>query len=116
MQADGNYKMISNEKNGIDHRTQNIFFEDLTIKASKTLKFYNDCSNQKTIGKGIYKVVHEDPEYRFEVIFASTYEIQDNDEYKMEVKNGNFEREANNLIEKFNSFIKRMDNLENPQE
>lgn len=75
-----------------------------------------NCSKRNTIGKGLYTVIHQNPEYGYEVNFASTYELQDNDEYKLDVKNGNFEREANNLLDKFNLFKQRMDNIENPQE
>ncbi len=106
LQTDGDYKMKLKEKCGTEGLTWKRSFEDLTIfTAPKAPKFRIDYSNQKTIGNGFYKVIHEGPEHYFEVILASTHEIYENDEYKMEVKNGNFEREAHKIIEKFSVFI-----------
>ena len=82
----------------------------------KNAQLHIDGTKKNTIGKGLYTIIHNNPEYRYEVILASTYEIQDNDEYKSDVKNGNFEREVNNLLEKFNLFKQRMDNIEDLQE
>lgn len=116
LQGDGNYKMISKEKTVHENGKKDYIFEEIHITVPNSALLHIDSSKKQTIGKGFYTVIHQNPEYKYEMIFASAYEIQDNDEYKIDVKNGNFEREANNLIEKFNLFKLKMENIENPQE
>ena len=104
----------SKTKNNVDS-WKGFIFEDFNIKVPKNVKIHIDTANSRVVGNGFYKIFNLNAENRNEVILASTYDIN-NDDYKLNVKNGNFEREANNLIEKFNLFVQKMDKIENPEE
>ena len=108
--------MVSKEKGHIENPKKIFLLEEIRIQVPNSALLNIDTTKKNTIGKGFYTIIHQNPEYGYETIFASTYEIQDNDEYKLDVKNGNFEREANNLLEKFNLFKQRMESIECPQE
>ena len=108
--------MVSKEKGYIENPKKNFLFEEIKIQVPNNALLHIDITKKNTIGNGLYTIIHQNPEYGYEAIFASTYEIQDSDVYKLDVKNGNFEREANNLLEKFNLFKQRMENIECPQE
>jgi hypothetical protein len=108
--------MVSKERGHIENPKKNFLFEGIRIQVPNNFLLHIDTTKKNTVGKGLYTIIHQNPEYGYEAIFASTFEIQDNDQYKLDVKNGNFEREANNLLEKFDLFKQRMENMECPQE
>ena len=106
--------LTSKDKSNIES-WKKFIFEAFTIKIPNKFKLRIETANSRVVGNGFYKILNLNAENRNEVAIASTYDIE-SDDYKINVKNGNFEREANNLIEKFNLFVQKMNKIENPEE
>lgn len=69
-----------------------------------------DRSQENAVEKPFYKITFQSGEYSEVKVFASTTVLQ---EEKFGVIRGNFEREANRMLQKFNDFVQVAETIEN---